>query len=130
MTSRTAWLHAATLAVAGLAFGVYTVVAQARGAATLAFLVACIALLALAQWQTRRGAPARRSGLWEWVAATLTFLLVIGAWQLLDETDPTGPEGSPWSLRIVVVVAIALPLVVAGWASLLRWRRPTLSSRS
>jgi len=112
---RSVWLHAASLVLAGLAFGIYPVIAQARGEATLVFLVGCIALLAFAQWQGRRSRSSRVFGLWEWVAATVTFALVIGGWQLLDATDPTGPDGAPWSLRIVVVVATAVPLSVAGW---------------
>jgi len=112
------WLHAAALAVTGLAFGVYVVVAQARGEATLPLLVACIALLLSTQWQSRRAAASRVSALWEWVAATTTFVFVLGGWQLLDATDPTGPTGAPWSLRIVVVVATALPLALVGWLRL------------
>jgi hypothetical protein len=117
------WLHAATLASAGLAFGTYTVVAQARAEATLPFLIVCIALLAFAQWQGRESASSRLSALWEWVAATVTFVLVIGGWQLLDATDPTGSTGAPWSLRIVVLVATALPLAVVGWLGLRDSRR-------
>jgi hypothetical protein len=123
VTPRAALLHAATLALAGLGFGVYTVVAQARGDATLPFLLVCIALLALAQWLSRRRPSTRVSDLWEWVAATVTFVLVLGGWQLLDATDPTGPDGAPWSLRVVVVVATAVPLAVAGWLALRGSRR-------
>jgi len=116
--ARGGWVHAATLAAAGVLLGVYTVTAQARGEAMLGFLVLCIALLALAQWQGRRGPWSRRAGWWEWASATVTFVLVIAGWLLLDETDPTGPEGAPWSVRVVVVAAVALPLCVAGWRAL------------
>ena len=119
MVPPTTRLHSATLALAGLAFGAYTVVAQAREDPTLPFLVLCIALLAFAQWQGKAVAVSRVAALWEWVAATVTFVLVIGGWQLLDATDPTGPTGAPWSLRVVVLVATALPLAVAAW---LGWR--------
>jgi hypothetical protein len=115
----TTWLHSLTLGVAGLAFGAYTVLAQAREDPTLPFLIVCIALLAFAQWQGKANKAPRVSALWEWVAATITFVLVIGGWQLLDATDPTGPTGAPWSLRIVVLVATALPLTVVAW---LGWR--------
>jgi len=120
---RNTWLHAATLAVAGVAFGVYTVLAQSRGEATLAFLVVCIAVLAFAQWQSRQGPSTRVTGLWEWVAATVTFVLVLGGWQLLDATDPTGSDGAPWSVRVVVLVATTLPLTFAGWLVLRGSRR-------
>ncbi len=115
---RAVWLHAATLALAGLGFGVYTVFAQARGDATLWLLVICIALLALAQLQNRDSPNPRRSNWWEWVASTLTFALVIGGWRLLDETDPTGPSGAPSSMRIVVLVTIAIPLTLIAWVGL------------
>ncbi|HCB05819.1 MAG TPA: hypothetical protein DEQ43_16500 [Nocardioides bacterium] len=122
----TTWLHSATLAVAGVAFGVYTVLAQARQDPTLPFLIVCIALLAFAQWQAKENAASRLTALWEWAAATVTFVLVIGGWQLLDATDPTGPSGAPWSLRIVVLVAIALPLTTVAW---LGWRHSRLASQ-
>ena len=112
----TTWLHSATLAVAGVAFGVYTVLAQARQDPTLPF----------AQWQAKENAASRLTALWEWAAATVTFVLVIGGWQLLDATDPTGPSGAPWSLRIVVLVAIALPLTTVAW---LGWRHSRLASQ-
>ena len=115
---RAVWLHAATLAVAGLGFGVYTAYAQARGDATLWLLVICIALLALAQLQNRNGPNPRRANWWEWVASTLTFALVIGGWRLLDETDPSGPAGAPSSMRMVVVVTIAIPLTLMAWVGL------------
>jgi quinol-cytochrome oxidoreductase complex cytochrome b subunit len=115
VTPRSARLHPLTLVLAGLAFGVYPVVAQARDEATLAFLVACIALLAVAQWLSRQGTSTPAADLWEWVAATLTFVLVLGGWQLLAATDPTGPDGAPWALRIVVVAATAVPLTGAAW---------------
>jgi hypothetical protein len=123
VTPRTVWLHAATLALAGLGFGLYTVVAQARGEATLWLLVVCIALLPIAQLQNRDSPSRRRSNWWEWVAATLTFVLVIGGWQLLDATDPSGSSGAPASLRVVLVVTIALPLFVAAWLALRDARR-------
>ena len=115
MASRSALLHPATLTLAGLGFGVYTVVAQARGETTLVLLVGCIALLGLAQLQSRRRVPAQRSAWWEWAAATLTFVLLIGGWELLDEADPTGAAGAPWSLRIVVIVTVAAPMAAAAW---------------